>query len=182
MDFRDFQQINLYRAGENMYRDANGNRRPLARDDGLVLRWYDEFDRMEEILGFGGQLHSFEAVFSPRGPSGKPLRLWSRETGAIDQQIAEAWKKYDIRMILERDWSVLGPKLAGKLHIFQGEQDSFYLEGSTRLLKEALARVKSDAVVEMFPGRNHFDLLTDELRLRNRAEIVQAFLKHHPAK
>jgi hypothetical protein len=137
---------------------------------------------MEEVMGFGGQLHSFEAVFSPRGSSGKPVRLWDRATGAIDQQVALAWQKYDIRLILERDWAVLGPKLAGKLHVFQGELDSFYLAGATNLLKEGLARVKSDAVVEIYPGRDHFDLLTDELRQRFRREIVQAFLKHHPAK
>jgi len=181
-DFRDFQQINLYRDKENMYRDPSGNRRPIARENGQVLRWYDEFDRMEEVMGFGGQLHSFEAVFSPRGPSGKPVRLWDRATGAIDQQVALAWQKYDIRLILERDWAILGPKLTGKLHVFQGELDSFYLEGATKLLKEGLARVKSDAVVEIHPGRDHSDLLTDELRQRFRREIVQAYLKNHPAK
>jgi len=47
----------------------------------------------------------------------------------------------------------LGPKLSGKLHVFQGELDTFYLDGATRLLKDSLARLKSDAVVEIFPGK-----------------------------
>ena len=180
VDFRDFQQINLYRSGENMYRDSAGSRRPLARNGSQVLLWYDDFDHTEEVLGYGGQLHSFEAVFSPRGTDGNPLRLWNRQTGVIDTTLAKTWEKYDIRLVLERQWAQLGPKLAGKLHVIQGELDTFYLDGATRLLKESLARLKSDAVVEMVPGKTHFDLLTTELNQRLRAEIVQTFLQHHP--
>lgn len=181
VDFRDFQQINLYRTGENMYRDPAGARRPLARNGNQVLLWFDDFDHTEEVLGYGGQLHSFEAVFSPRGADGKPLRLWNRETGAIDTTLARFWEKYDIRLVLERQWPELGPRLAGKLHVFQGELDTFFLDGATRLLKDALALLKSDAVVEIVPGKTHFDLLTPELNQRLRAEIVQQFLKQHPA-
>ena len=181
VDFRDFQQINLYQPGENMYRDAAESRRPLARNGSQVLLWYDDFDHTEEVLGYGGQLHSFEAVFSPRGPDGKPLRLWSRQTGAIDTTLAKTWEKYDIRLVLDRQWPELGPKLAGKLHVYQGELDTFYLDGATRLLKESLARLKSDAIVEIVPGKNHSDLLTAELNLQLRAEMVTMFLKYHPA-
>jgi hypothetical protein len=181
VDFRDFQQINLYRPGENMYRDSTGARRPLARNGSQVLLWYDDFDRTEEVLGYGGQLHSFEAVFSPRGTDGNPMRLWNRQTGVIDTNLAKTWEKYDIRLVLERQWPELGPKLAGKLHVYQGELDTFYLDGATRLLKDSLARLKSDAVVEIVPGKNHSDLLTAELNLQLRAEMVAKFLKYHPA-
>jgi hypothetical protein len=179
VDFRDFQQINLYRSAENMYRDPSGVRRPLARAGNQVLLWYDDFDHTEEVLGYGGQLHSFEAVFSPQGTDGKPLRIWNRRTGTIDTKLAKTWEKYDIRLVLEQQWPELGPKLVGKLHVFQGELDTFYLDGATRLLKDSLARFKSDATVEIFAGKDHSDILTTELHQRMRAEIVQAFLKHH---
>ena len=181
VDFRDFQQINLYRPGENMYRDPQGNRRPLGRSNGKVLLWYDDFDRMEELVGPGGQLHSFEAVFSPRAADGRPVRVWNRQTGAVDTKAAEAWKKYDIRHILETNWSTLGPKLAGKLHVIMGDADTFYLEGATRLLQESQAKLKSDAVVELVPGKDHGTLLTRELTTRIRTEMANSFLKHHPA-
>ncbi len=181
VDFRDFQQINLYRAGENMYRDPQGERRPLARVNGKVMLWYDEFDRMEELVGPGGQLHSFEAVFSPRGADGRPVRVWNRQTGEVDTQAAEAWKRYDIRLILESQWATLGPKLAGKLHVIMGDADTFYLEGATRLLQESQAQLKSDAVIELVPGKDHSNLLTRELTTRIRTEMAEAFLKHHPA-
>ncbi|MGE5192043.1 MAG: alpha/beta hydrolase-fold protein [Deltaproteobacteria bacterium] len=179
VDFRDFQRINLYRPGENMYRDGAGNRRPLARFGDKVALWFDDFDRMEEVLGFGGQLHSFEAVFSPRAADGRPMRVWNRNTGAVDTEAAMSWTKFDIRLILERRWPELAPKLAGKLHVFQGELDTFYLDGATRLLKESLAALKSDAIVEIIPGKSHFDLLTADLHLRMRGEMVKSFLVHH---
>jgi hypothetical protein len=61
-----------------------------------------------------------------------------------------------------------------------GEEDTFYLEGATRLLKESLQRLGSDATVELVSGRTHFDLLTPELTGRMRREMVTAFLQHHP--
>lgn len=176
VDFRDFQRIDLYWPGENMYRDRAGNRRPLARRGDQPFLWYDDFDRMEEVLGPGGQLHSFEAVFSPRGPDGKPLRVWSRKTGEIDTAAARLWQKYDLRLILQTDWDTLKPQLAGKLHVIMGELDTFYLDGATRLLKESLARLGSDAVVELVPGKDHSTLLSSELTLRIRAEMVRAHL------
>ena len=178
VDFRDFQQINIYRPGENMYVDRDGKERPLARMDGEVALLYRNFDAMEQVLGPGGQLHSFEAVFSPRGENGRPLLLWNRKTGEIDPAVAEAWKAYDIRLVLEND-PKLREKLAGKIHVIMGEEDTFYLEGATRLLKESLAKVGSDAVVELVPERTHFDLLTPAIRSQIRNEMTAAFLKHH---
>ncbi|HEX6987055.1 MAG TPA: alpha/beta hydrolase-fold protein, partial [Planctomycetaceae bacterium] len=180
VDFRDFQRIDVYRAGENMYVDREGNPRPLARMNGRPVLLYRDFDRMEQVLGPGGQLHSFEAVFGPKGEDGRPVPLWDRATGSIDPAVADAWRRYDIRLLLEENWPTLGPKLADKLHVFMGEEDTFYLEGATRLLKESLARLGSDAAVELVPGRDHFDLLTPDLRTRIRGEMTAAFLRSHP--
>jgi S-formylglutathione hydrolase FrmB len=176
VDFRDFQRIDMYAAGENTYRDAHGERRPIARANGQPVLWYDDFCRIEDVLGHGGQLHSFEAVFSPRGENGRPLLAWNRETGAVDAAVAETWKKYDIRLILEQNWPTLSPKLTSKLHVFMGSEDTFYLDGATRLLKESLARLGSDAVVEIHEGKDHGTLLSRELRARITREMSRAFL------
>ncbi len=180
VDFRDFQRINLYRAGENMFVDPAGNRRPLARRGGQVLIWYDDFSWMEHVLGPGGQLHSFEAVFSPRGPDGTPRLVWDRHSGAVDTEVAKTWEHYDIRLVLERNWESLGPKLAGRLHVFMGEQDTFYLEGATALLKASLGQLGSDAVAEILAGHDHGSLITPELQQRMRGEMVEAFLERFP--
>ncbi|MBX3443663.1 MAG: hypothetical protein KF774_14745 [Planctomyces sp.] len=175
VDFRDFQKIDLYAAGENMYHDRAGQRRPLARMRGMAVLWYDAFCRMEDVLGPGGQLHSFEAVFSPRGPDGRPLLLWDRETGEIDSAVAEAWRAYDIRLILEENWKTLGPKLTRKLHVHMGTEDTFLLEGATELLKKSLEKLGSDAVVVMHPGKDHSTLMTPDLIRRIGSEMKVAY-------
>lgn len=170
VDFRDFQKVNIY-ADANVFRDAQGKERPLARNGERVLLRYQPFSDMEEIMGHGGQLSSFEAVFSPRGADGKPRKLWDRKTGAIDPETAKAWQNYDIRLILEREWTVLGPKLKGKVHVYMGDQDTFFLDGAARLLRDSQKKLGSDAVIEMFPGRHHGNLIDPALRARMNREI-----------
>jgi hypothetical protein len=121
--------------------------------------WYDDFARMEDVIGDGGQLHSFEAVFSPVGADGRPRPLWDRATGDVDPETAKAWEAYDIRLILERNWETLGPRLAGKLHVLMGDLDTFYLEGATRRLGETLKALGSDAEVVIVPGKDHGSVL-----------------------
>ncbi|MBL8848041.1 MAG: hypothetical protein JNG89_00065, partial [Planctomycetaceae bacterium] len=177
VDLRDFQRIDVYRPGENMYVDGRGDRRPLARIGGRVALWYDDFAWMEHVHGPGGQLHSFEAVFSERGPDGKPKLLFDRVTGEIDPQVAESWQRYDIRMVLEQNWAELGPKLSGKLHVFMGSEDTFYLDGATRLLKESLSRLGSDAVVEIHEGKDHSTLMSPDLVARIQREMAEEWLR-----
>lgn len=155
VDFRDFQRIDLYAPDANMYRDEHGERRPLARQGDRVILHYDDFVRQETVMGPGGQIHAFEAVFSPRAANGEPEPLFDRATGAVNPTVAKAWEAYDIRLILERNWPTLGPKLVGKLHIYAGETDNFYLEGAARLLKDSLQRLGSDAEVVIVPGMGH---------------------------
>lgn len=179
VDFRDFQQINLYDPASNMYHDKANQPRPLARMGQMPVLWYENFAKMEHVLGPGGQLRSFEAVFSPLDKDGTPQKLYDRETGTINPEVAEAWKAYDIRLLLENNWDKLSPQLAGKIYVFMGDQDTFYLEGATMLLKQSLDRLsKGDAVVEIHPGKNHSSLMTRNLVLRIRKEMVESFLKH----
>lgn len=155
VDFRDFQRIDLYEPGANVYRDAAGERRPLARSAGKTTLWYDEFIRQESVMGPGGQIGSFEAVFSPRGADGVPRPLFDRATGKVDMKTSEAWEKYDINLVMSRNWETLGPKLAGRVNIFAGEEDTYFLEGAVLRLGETLRRLGSDARVEVVPGMIH---------------------------
>lgn len=179
VDFHDFQRVDIYQPSANLFRDEAGNRRPLGRNGATILLWTDRFCDMEHVLGYGGQMQSFEAVFSPRGTDGAPLQIWDRRTGAINQSVAETWKRYDIRLRLLLNWPQLAPQLAGKLHVFMGAEDTFYLEGATRRLKATLTQLGSDAVVEIVPGKNHFNLFDEAIASRVRQEMVTSFLKHH---
>ena len=81
----------------------------------------------------------FMATYGPMGPDGYPKLLYDKWTGVIDPEVARYWKDhYDLRAIMERDWKTLGPKLQGKLHLYVGEMDSYYLEEAALLLKDFL--------------------------------------------
>jgi len=181
VDFRDFQQVDLYADPPlSLYTDPQGNPRPIARRGTEPFLWFANFGRMDDVLARGGQLRSFEAVFSPLDATGQPQRLWDRTTGQIHRAVAKAWEKYDIRLLLERHWPTLAPQLAGKLHIVMGELDTFYLDGATRKLGETLKALGSDATVEIVPDKGHGNLRTDELVQRFQREMTQIYRQHHP--
>lgn len=156
VDFSAFQLLDIYAPDANFLYDAEGNPNRVSRPGpwGPGLRAPD-FWRLEATLGRGGQLQSFEAVFSPRGPDGRPRPLWDRRTGRIDPEVATAWKQYDIRLKIEAEWPTLGPRLRGKLHLVCGDQDEFYLERAFVRLRSALRTLGSDAVVDLVPGAGH---------------------------
>ena len=55
-----------------------------------------------------------------------------------------------------------------------GDMDTFYLEGAVKLLKESVARLGSDAVVEMIAGRDHDNLVDAPLAKRINREMHAA--------
>ena len=98
-------------------------------------------DRYELVQGTHGrsgeQLDTWEAVFSTVGEDGYPKRIFNKRTGQIDHDVAKYWKEhYDLSNIMQRDWKTLGPRLAGKLHFYVGEADTFYLDRAVHLLKD----------------------------------------------
>jgi len=181
VDFRDFQKVNIYEEGISIFTDEKGAQRPLARRGDTLVLFYKPFSDMEVVMGRGGQLFSFEAVFSPKGPDGKPRPLWDRVSGKVDAEVAQTWQRYDIRLLLERNWKTLGPKLAGKVHVYMGGKDTFYLDGATVLLKQSLTKFGSNAVVEIFPDRHHGNLIDAALRRRMAEQMAEQFRKDRPA-
>jgi hypothetical protein len=163
----------------SLYVDDQGSRRPIARIRGEPALWYDDFTRMDDVLGRGGQLRSFEAVFSPVGDDGLPRKLYDRATGRVDPEVAHAWETYDIRLVLERNWPERSAKLAGKLHIATGSIDTFYLEGAVRLLGQKLQELGSDAEVEIVEGADHGSILTAERFAKMRRQMSESYLRHH---
>ncbi|NUQ62247.1 MAG: hypothetical protein HUU20_07150 [Pirellulales bacterium] len=178
VDFRNFQEVDLYADPPlSLFRDPRGALRPIARRGPQPVLWYEPFVRMDDTLKYGGQIRSFEAVFSPLGPDRQPRKICDRATGRIDPEVAAAWQQYDINLLLKRNWPTLGPKLQGKLHITAAGMDTFYLEGAVKLLAATLRELGSDAQIQIVPGADHSSLLTPELNRRNRLEMSQAFLK-----
>jgi hypothetical protein len=103
---------------------------------------------MELVLGpstrSGGQYDIWQAVYSPVGRDGYPRPIWDKRTGVIDKEVAAYWKEnYDLVDILKRNWSKgLGKKLEGKIHIYVGEADNYYLNNAVYLAEEFLKGTK----------------------------------------
>ena len=150
VDFRAFQLVDVYRGG-NAYVDEAGRERPSARNlDGSTRFTMRHELRMENVLGHGdswtrsgGQWGAWNAVYGPRGADGLPVPLWDPVSGDIDTEVAADWERYDLRLVLERAWATLAPKLRGRLNIWVGEMDDYFLEGAVRRL-DAFLRDRSE--------------------------------------
>jgi hypothetical protein len=79
------------------------------------------------------------------GADGYPKPLWDKTTGKIDVTVANYMREhgYDLRSYLENNWATIGPKLAGKLHLYCGDMDNFYLNLAVYKLEDALNRVSN---------------------------------------
>jgi hypothetical protein len=147
IDFRAYTVIDLYKDKNAYWVEGPFMRtpRPAARDYlGHVKLTLEAANRMELVLGTksrsGQQWDIWEAVYSPVGEDGYPKRIWDKRTGVIDPAVAAQWReKYDLVHILQRDWtSGLGRKLQGKLNIYVGDMDNYYLNNAVYLAEDFL--------------------------------------------
>jgi len=159
-DFHDFTGADLYASNANMYRRADGSQIPLIRDQGKVIADVETFAKLERVLGpYGGQLASFEWVFSPRGADGRPLPMFDRDTGKVDPAVVAYWREhYDIAARVAAQWPALKPDLDGKIHLIVGTADTFYLDGSARRFQAVLNGLHAKSDFRYLDGRTHFDL------------------------
>ena len=153
VDFRGCQIVDIY-GDTNAYwidrawtRIERPNRR---RPDGSIVEMMKDENWFELVVGdrsrSGGQWDIWEATFSPVGPDGYPKRIWDKKTGVIDREVAAYWREhFDLRHILEQRWKELGPKLVGKLHIYVGDMDSYYLNNAVGLIERFLERTAEPA-------------------------------------
>jgi len=145
VDFRRFQLQNIYE-DENFYCRVYEWMKvdiPETRStDGDVMFTMRNRLYYEQVIGdklrSGLQWAIWAAVYTPIGEDGYPKPLWDWRTGEIDHDVAEAWKKYDLSLILRENWSELGPKLVGKIHLYAGDMDNAYLNLGVVLLEEFL--------------------------------------------
>jgi hypothetical protein len=151
IDFRAYTSVDIYK-DRNAY-VAEGPFRKVPRPGhrnylGHVSATLEQMNRMEQVLGTKGrsgqQWDIWEAVYSPVGPDGYPQRIWDKRTGEIDRKVAEYWREnYDLSHILRRDWNRgLGKKLQGKINLYVGDMDNYYLNNAVYLTEEFLKSTK----------------------------------------
>ena len=147
IDFRAFTSINIY-DDENAYVSQGPWKivpRPGFRNYlGHVSATVEQMNRLEMVLGSkgrsGGQWDIWTATYSPVGADGYPKPIWDRKTGRIDKEVAAYWREnYDLTHIMQRDWDQgLGKKLEGKVNIYVGDMDNYYLNNAVYLAEKFL--------------------------------------------
>jgi hypothetical protein len=146
VDFHAYMTRDLYKDA-NMFYLQGANKRveqPAMRDYlGHTLISMRDNIAYEAALGdhgrSGEQFDIWQAVYSPVGADGYPQPIFDKETGAIDHKTAEYWSEhYDLDAKLQRDWATLGPKLQGKIHLYVGSDDTYFLNNAVYLMEDFL--------------------------------------------
>jgi hypothetical protein len=146
VDFHAYTTRDLYK-DDNMFYAQGAQKRveqPAMRDYlGHTLISLRDNVAYEAALGDKGrsqdQFDIWQAVYSPQGADGYPVPIFDKTTGAIDHTTAAYWHDhYDLDAILQRDWSTLGPKLQGKLHLYVGSDDTYFLNDAVYLMEDFL--------------------------------------------
>lgn len=146
VDFHAYTTRDIYK-DDNMFTLEGANKRveqPSMRDYlGHTLISLRENVQYEAALGdrgrSGEQFDIWQAVYGPVGDDGYPRPIFDKQTGAIDHTTAAYWREhYDLDAILQRDWATLGPKLQGKLHLYVGSDDTYFLNDAVYLMEDFL--------------------------------------------
>ncbi len=166
LDFRAQHLVNIYDHENAYYTDYDWLRveRPVLRGtDGQVREMMKDENHYELAVGdkcrSGGQWEIYMACYGPVGEDGYPKEVWDKLTGEIDPEVARYWKgHFDLRHYLEQNWAEIGPKLEGKLHIYVGDMDSYYLNNAVEFMEKFLESTKDPyfaGVVEYGDGEPH---------------------------
>jgi hypothetical protein len=182
VDFRYYQIVDIYKDDNAYFIDRGWTRveRPNSRrPDGNIVSMMKDENWYELVTGdssrSGGQWDIWEATFSPVGSDGYPKRIWDKRTGKIDRDVAAYWKEhYDLRNILETRWPALGPALAGKLFVYVGDMDSFYLNDAVGLLEQFLEKTTSPP----YGGRVTYERLKPHCWGPGEAELLRLMTGH----
>ena len=153
IDFRAYTVVNIYEDRNAYYIEGPFKRTPrpgMRNYLGHVSTTLEQANHRELALGTntrsGDQWDVWESVYSPVGANGYPKPIWNKLTGEIDRDVAAYWREnYDLSHILQRDWKRLGPLLQGKLRIYVGDMDNYYLNNAVYKVEEFLKKADPPA-------------------------------------
>jgi Putative esterase len=152
IDFRRYGSVNAYE-DDNAFFEPGHTWVQVPRyiertSEGQPEITIQQFSQMEDVLGShqrsGEQIEIWDAAYGPIGEDGYPKGLWDKRTGKIDHSVAIYMRDhgYDLSYNIRTNWATLGPKLRGKIHVYVGDMDNFYLNLAVYKLDEAMKALK----------------------------------------
>lgn len=186
--FTNVEGINLYEDDNAFYKQHEWRRVPIANTRnriGEVILTSEQRNRYELAAGTRGrsgeQLDVWSAVFGPLGEDGYFKPLFDKRTGTIDRAVAEYWREhYDLLYYMRTNWPSLGPKLDGKIFVYCGDMDDYYLNVAVKQMQEWMRSTENPHVAGVFvwgDGAGHRfgrEFSTEAERIRRMAEHVLA--------
>jgi hypothetical protein len=180
IDFEHYGLIDIYHDSTIFYNKFGylqpGRRTTLGEPTFSMKDWIageNVNSRTNDYRISGGQFGAYNAVFGPKGTDGLPTLMFDPYTGKIDHEIAKQWEKYDLKKVLEKNWSTLGPKLQGKIWIWTGDMDGLYSNVATRFFQKFIEKTenpKSDAIIKFTPMAGHTQEWNDKAVITMVAE------------
>lgn len=187
--------LRRYYGAINLYQDKNAfvtdgpewfsQERPLfRRSDGQVRINNRQFSRLASITGTQDPGYGWTS-FTPLDSNGYPKAIWDLTTGEIDSEVVAYMqeKGYDLCEHLQRNWSKIGAQLAGKLHLYCGDEDGGYFNLAIYLLEDFLRNTKDPSFTGSFtygrPLKGHgWQPMTNAELVKLMADHIRA---HAPA-
>lgn len=171
VDFSSFTGVNLYEPNANMYTDKEGKERGFFIIDGKPLFTTRSFISTEIFLGDGEQFQAFEAEFGMPDKNGRPQAVFNRTTGKIDVEVVKRWQDYDLGLFISKHAKSLANKLEGKVHVYAGAIDNFYLQDAVRAFGEKAKLANLPLVAELIPGADHWSIWSPAFTSRVQREM-----------
>lgn len=151
VDFRRYGTVNAYEddnaffePGHTWVQVPRSIMRTAEGQDEITIK---QFSEMESVLGShnrsGEQIEIWDATYGPVGDDGYPKPLWDKRTGKIDHSVALYMRDhgYDLSYNIRTNWATLGQKLRGKIHVYVGDMDNFYLNLAVYKLEEEMKKL-----------------------------------------
>jgi hypothetical protein len=157
VDFSRNQMIDNYADSNAFTPNTRPNQwirfdRPLGRaEDGQPQITVRQMAQLEEVLGSrvrgGQQLQAYDAVYGPVAEDGYPKPLFDRKTGTIDKTVVAYWRDngYDLNHYLATNWSRIGRDLDGKITVWVGDMDNYFLNLAVYKMEETFRRLNGKA-------------------------------------
>lgn len=165
VDFHAHQVIDLYNdknvyyAGDNWAQPERPAARGVNGDTWWTTRQENHCELAQGTKTRGmGQWDVWNAAWGPQGKDGYPAEPWDKVTGEIDPTVVEHWKRWDLTEFLEKNWSTVGPKVNGKIHVYVGEHDNYFLDGAVHMMDARVQKLSNPAPDIAFtygPTGNH---------------------------
>lgn len=151
IDFHHYMTVDLYNHKNAYYAEGpfRNTLRPGHRDYlGHINAMVKDMNYRELALGTksrsGDQWDIWEAVYSPVGKDGYPAPVFDKKTGVINKSVVSHWKEnFDLTHIIQRDWPKIGDKLKGKIHLYVGDMDNFYLNNAVYTAEDMLKKLSN---------------------------------------